>query len=183
MKKNICLAAGIAVLLLGNPPSDVHAEGRVRYHGWGGGPHWGWRDPYWGWGGPYWGWNEEYLVIDTRPSFIVLPGYGFSVSVGTPYDMIYYDKLYYIYNNNNWYSSRFYRGPWVVIEEDHLPDVIKHNRIEEIRKARNVESDNKKNKNDGNQDNRGHHGDINSGKNLNNSHGETPLHGNEKNDN
>ena len=158
MKKNICLAAGIAGILLSTAPTGANAEGRLRYHGWGVGP-------YWGWSNPYWGWNGGYLVIDTRPSFIVLPGYGFSVSVGTPYDMIYYDNLYYTYNNNYWYSSPAYLGPWVVIHENDLPDIIRNHSFDDIRKARD-----KQLPNNGNQDNTGHHGDINGSKNLNDTH-------------
>ena len=163
MKINICLAAGIAGILLGTAPSVAHAESRLRYHGWGGrtywggGPYWGWRGSYWGRGNPYWGWNGGYLVIDARPSFVVLPGYGFSVSVGTPYDMIYYDNLYYTWNNNCWYSSPAYRGPWVVIHENDLPDVIRKYSVDDIRKARDNESPNNNSK-----DQLGHHGDINS---------------------
>ncbi len=176
MKKNICLVAGIAGILLASAPTGAHAEGRLRYHGWGGGPHWGfrgpyfgWARPYWGWGVPYWGWNGGYLVIDTRPSFIVLTGYGFSVSVGTPVDMIYYDNLYYTYNNNSWYSSTAYRGPWVVIHENDLPDIIKKHSIDDIRKARDNDSPN-----NAVQDKQGHHGDINDSRNLNDSPRGTP---------
>ena len=155
MKKNICLAAGIAGILLATIPSVVQADGRNHVHGWGGRPYWGWR-------APYWGWNGGYLVIDTPPSFIVLPDYGFSVSIGTPYEIIYYENFYYIYHNNDWYSSSFYRGPWVVIQESNLPDIIRKHRIEDIRKTRDIET-----RNNAHQDNRGHRGDINSSKNLN----------------
>lgn len=165
MKNNICLAAGIAGILLSTSPTGANAEGRLRYHGWGGGPYWGWRGSYWGWGNPYWGWSGGYLVIDTRPSFIVLPGYGFSVSIGTPYDMIYYDNLYYTYHNNYWYSSPAYRGPWVVIHENDLPDLIRKHSFDDIRKARDSQSPN-----NGNQDNTEHHGDIDGSKNLNDTH-------------
>ena len=98
MTKNICLAVGLAGLLFGIAPSTVHADGRIRYRGWGSGPHWEW--------------NGGYFIIDIRPSFIVLSDYGFSVSVGNPYDIIYYDNLYYTYVNNYWYSSPAYR--WYV---------------------------------------------------------------------
>ena len=182
MKKNVCIVAGIAGILLGAASSGAHAEGRMRYHGRESGPYWGWRssywewgDPYWGWRGPYWRWNGGYLVIDTRPSFIVLPGYGFSVSVGTPYDMIYYDNLYYIYNNKSWYSSPACRGPWVIIQEDNIPDIIRKHNIDDIRKARDLEL-----QTDGNQDNRGHHSDVNSSKNLNDTHLESRSIDNDK---
>ena len=133
----------------------------------GGGPYWV-GGPYWGWDGPYWGWNGGYFVIDTRPSFIVLPGYGFSVSVGTPYDIIYYDKIYYICNNNYWYSSPDYHGPWVVIEAEKLPDIIRKYRIDDIRKARDIEYQDK-----GNKDSNGHHNDINGSKQINDNYRDT----------
>ena len=182
MKKNICLAAGVAGILLASAPSGAHADGRFRYHGLGRGPHWGWRssywglgEPYWGWGGPNWGWNGAYRVIDTRPGFIVLPAYGFSVSIGTPYDMIYYDNLYYAYNNNCWYSSPAYRGPWVVIHENDLPDVIRKHNIDDIRKARDNESPDSAVK-----EKQGQHGDINGSNNLNDTPRDTPSNDSDK---
>jgi len=178
VKKNICLAAGIAGILLATAPSVVQAAGRNHVHGWGGRPYWGWRASYWGWDRPYWGWNGGYLVIDTPPSFEVLPDYGFSVSIGTPYDIIYYDNLYYIYNNNDWYSSSFYRGPWVVIRESNLPEIIRKHRIEDIRKTREIESHT-----NAHQDNRGHRGDINSSKNQNDTHSDRRSNDSEKKDN
>jgi len=166
MKKNICLAAGIAGILLGTFPTGAHAEGRMHSREWRGGSHWGgrgsygvWRRPYWVWGNPYWAWNGGYLVIDTRPSFIVLPGYGFSVSLCTPYDMIYYDHLYYIYNNKFWYSAPDCRGPWVVIHENDLPDIIRKHNLDDIREARDIESRTN-----------GDHGDLDNSKNQNDTH-------------
>jgi len=172
VKKNICLAAGIAGILLATATAVVQADGRnhVRVWGsrphWGGRPYWGLRASYWGWDRPYSGWNGGYLVIDTPPSFKVLPDYGFSVSIGTPYDIIYYDNLYYIYNNNDWYSSAFYRGPWVFIQESNLPEVIRKHHIEDIRTTRDIES-----RNNTNSENRGHRSDINSSKNINDARG------------
>ena len=176
VKKNICLAAGVAGILLATVPSVVQADGRFHNRGWGVRPYWGGRP--WGWRDPYWGWNGGYLVIDTRPSFIVLPEYGFSVSLGIPYDIIYYDNLYYIYNNNYWYSSSFYSGPWVVIQENNLPDIIRKNRIEDIRNTRDIES-----RNNAHQDSRGHHGDINGSRNLNNTHSDNHSNDSDKKDN
>ena len=184
MKKNICLTALIIGVVIITSPFIVQADGRGPGGG-GGGPHGGggayWRGgphrgggpywvggPYWGWDGPYWGWNGGYFVIDTRPSFIVLPGYGFSVSVGTPYDIIYYDKIYYICNNNYWYSSPDYHGPWVVIEAEKLPDIIRKYRIDDIRKARDIEYQDK-----GNKDSNGHHNDINGSKQINDNYRDT----------
>jgi len=148
MKKRIWLVAGIAGILLGNLTTASQAEARYYRE---------WRRPYWGWGGPYWGWGGLSFVIDTRPNFVVLPDYGFSVAVGSPYDMIYYDNLYYIYNNNYWYRSSLYNGPWVVVKEENLPDKIKSRNLEDIKRARDLES-----RNNDSQKQKGHRDDKNS---------------------
>jgi hypothetical protein len=61
------------------------------------------------------------IVISSRPEFIDLTGQGFSVSIGSLYDMISYGNRYYLYQNGGWYNSSDYRGPWVSIEENRLP--------------------------------------------------------------
>ncbi|MEI8033149.1 MAG: hypothetical protein WCH05_07390 [Chlorobiaceae bacterium] len=126
MKSRIWLAAGIAGAVLGTFSMDAHADGWRHYRGW------GW--PYGGRGGGI------SFVIDTRPNFVVLPSYGFSVAVGSPYDMLYYDNLYYIYNNAVWYRSSYYSGPWVVVREESLPETIRRERIEDIRRRRDTEA-------------------------------------------
>ena len=168
MKKNICLAAGIAGVLLGTLPSVLQADGRMHGRGWGAGPSWGW-------GGPYWGWHGRYVVIDERPSFIVLPDYGLSVSVGTSYDILYYDNLYYVYDNADWFSSPDYRGPWVPLQDNELPDVIRKHRVEDIRKVRDMEFQKK-----GNAYKRNNQRDIQHSRNLNESHSDTPSNDSEE---
>jgi hypothetical protein len=133
MKIRIWLAAGVAgILLSGNFSTTSQAEGRIHYRGWGR-AHWGIR-------GNYWSWSEPCFVIDTRPTFVILPNYGLSVAVGNPFDIIYYDNLYYIYNNSYWYRSSFYNGPWIVIREESLPYKIKGQRLEDILRARDIAS-------------------------------------------
>ncbi len=111
-----------------------------------------------GWGRPHRGWGGGLnFVIDTRPNFVPLPRYGFSAAVGTPYDLFYYDNVYYIYNNNGWYRSSYYGGPWVVIQEESLPDKIRSQRLEDIRRSREMESPGGEPR-----QGRGHHEDKNS---------------------
>lgn len=90
------------------------------------------------------------IVISSRPNFIDLPDQGFSISVGSPYDIINYDNRYYLYQNGGWYNSSDYRGPWVTIDENRLPERIRRHRIEDIRRSRDVEyrkHDNRDNRN------------------------------------
>lgn len=74
MKKTIWLVLGVAGMLPGNPATDVQAEVNVQVSTR----------------------NRPSFVIDRRPSFINLRTQGFSVFVGSPYDIIYYGNRYYI---------------------------------------------------------------------------------------
>ncbi|NTV06561.1 MAG: BcpO-related WXXGXW repeat protein [Chlorobiaceae bacterium] len=118
MKKNIWLVAGIVGVLFGSFPLNSQ-EGFSMSSRRGGGVS---------------------IVIGSQPNFIDLPDQGFSVSVGSPYDIINYDNRYYIYQDGSWYNSRDYRGPWVVIRENRLPDRIRRHRPEDIRRYRDAES-------------------------------------------
>lgn len=118
MKKTIWLALGVAGMLLGNPATDVQAEVNVQVSTR----------------------NRPSFVIDRRPSFINLRTQGFSVSVGSPYDIIYYGNRYYIYQDGSWYRSWNYRGPWSYIRSNRLPSRIRRHNIGDIRRYRDSES-------------------------------------------
>ena len=132
MKKNIWFVAGLAGLLLGTFPLNSQ-EGFSMSPRRGGGVS---------------------IVIGSQPNFIDLPDQGFSVSVGSPYDIINYDNRYYIYQDGSWYNSRDYRGPWVVIQENNLPDRIRKHRPADIRRYRDTESRRRGNGNFNNQNQR-----------------------------
>jgi hypothetical protein len=76
------------------------------------------------------------LPIAQRPEFLYLPSLGFSVSVGIPFDIIYYGEHYYIFQNGLWYCSSAHDGPWSVIEISRVPDRIRMYRYDEIRHYR-----------------------------------------------
>ncbi len=117
MKKQIWLAAGIAGMLLANPAADAKAAINVQIST---GSH-------------------PSFVINSAPNFIYLRGQGFSVSIGNPYDMVYYGRYYYIYHNNRWYRSSNYHGPWVLLRNNRLPYQIRRHRWEDIRRYRDIE--------------------------------------------
>jgi hypothetical protein len=114
MKKNILLIAGIGAMLFANSPTDVRGEVGIRIGV-------GDRDRHR---------HRMDFVIDTRPDFIFLPERGFYVSVGSPYDIIYYGGRYYLYRDGSWYLSPDYRGPWMLVMDYDLPYRIRRHRVE-----------------------------------------------------
>jgi hypothetical protein len=133
MKKNIWFVAGIVGVLFSSLPLNSQ-EGFSMSTRRGGGVS---------------------IVIGSQPNFIDLPDQGFSVSVGSPYDVVRYDDRYYVYQDGSWYNSRDYRGPWVIIQQDRLPDRIRRHRPEDIRRYRDAESQRRGNFNNQNQRNDG----------------------------
>ncbi len=123
MKKYIWLVAGITGMLLSSPTAYAHVEVCMSSSG-----------------------HRPTFIIDTRPDFIELPDQGFSVSIGSPYDIITYDNWYYINQNGSWYRSSDYRGPWVDINENALPSKIRRHRLEDIRRYRDTEYRNNENR-------------------------------------
>ena len=117
MKKHIWLAVGITGMLLGIPPADAKAAININISAS----------------------SRPSFIINSPPSFIYLRTQGFSVSVGSPYDIVYYGKRYYIYHNGHWYRSYYYRGPWVLILDSGLPYQIRRYRWDDIRRYRDIE--------------------------------------------
>lgn len=117
MKKSIWLAAGIAGMLLGNPSADTLAEVNVQISVG----------------------DRPSFVIDSAPSFIYLRTQGFSISIESPYDIIYYSNRYYLYYRGHWYRSSNYHGPWILVMNNRLPYQIRRHRWEDIRRYRDVE--------------------------------------------
>ena len=101
------------------------------------------------------------FFLSTRPDFISLSDYGFSISVGSPYDIILYRDLYYINQNGIWYCSPNYRGPWAIVRENRLPSRIKSRRWEDIRRTRDIEYRRHNDRFDHNRDNRDNRNDRN----------------------
>jgi hypothetical protein len=91
------------------------------------------------------------IVVSSEQSFIDLPDQGFSVSIGSPDDIINYDNRYYMHRNGSWYNSSDYRGSWTVIRDNDVPDRIRRHRPEDIRRFRDNESRRRGNVNNQNQ--------------------------------
>ena len=117
MNKQILLAFGISGLFLFYPQPEVRA-GIPLAMGVRGGPD---------------------ISLEIRPDFIYLDDYGFAVSYGSPYDLLYYDDYYFVYRNGYWYRSRDYRGPWGRMRRDELPPAIGRHSWDDIHRRREIE--------------------------------------------
>jgi len=115
MKKNIWFVIGILGIFSGAPSIDAVAGINI------------------------YAIHNPSIVIKIHPMFINLPGWGISVSVGSPYDILCYGKLYYIYHPNSWYRSPDGGGPWFLVKDRHLPSRIRRHSIAEIRRFRDAE--------------------------------------------
>jgi len=115
IKKNSLLVAGIAGMLFGLSYSNGRADTHISNE------------------------NSVHFAIDEKTGFIFIPGYGFSVSVNNPYDIIFFENLYYLFRDGVWYRSAFYRGPWDVIQKDGVPDNIRSQRWDDIKQFRDNE--------------------------------------------
>ena len=116
MNKKIWLAAGITGMLLGNSPANAVELCMSP------GPR-----------------DRVSFVISSQPNFVNLPDQGFSVSIGSPYDIITYDNWYYINQNGYWYRASDYRGPWGRVNDNGIPERIRRYRMEDIRRYRDTE--------------------------------------------
>ncbi len=117
MKNKLLILAGVTGMLMTSPTADALADVRVNI---GGGP-------------------RKTIVIDRPPAFIRLASHGFSVSVGAPYDIVLSGNFYYLYDRGQWYRSARYNGPWKALRVRELPPRIRHYRIEQIRRFRDIE--------------------------------------------
>lgn len=94
---------------------------------------------------PYYGYQSEVIeeplidepvVIQEPPEFIMPPELGFYVAVGIPYDLFFFNNVYYFCSGNIWYSSPYYNGPWTRRYYTDIPYVLGRYPFDRIRHHR-----------------------------------------------
>jgi hypothetical protein len=55
------------------------------------------------------------------PELVQVPGYPVYYAPGSSMNYFFYDGLYWVYQNNEWYSSEWYNGPWSGIQPYDVP--------------------------------------------------------------
>ncbi|NTV07651.1 MAG: hypothetical protein HGA81_03475, partial [Chlorobium limicola] len=83
--------------------------------------------------------SDYWFDQSQRFDFIYVPELGFSVSIGSPWDILFYDNYYYAFRNGMWYRSSNYRGPWVSHNHSRVPHNILRRNWGDIRKYRDFE--------------------------------------------
>lgn len=66
------------------------------------------------------------IRIESPPEFLLIPSLGMHISIGAPYDIFYLDGFYFYFDNNRWYRSSNYQGPWGYVDRRHLPKQMRN---------------------------------------------------------
>ncbi len=79
------------------------------------------------------------VIIEEPPVFLYPAQLGFAVAVGIPYDLIYIEGRYYLYDDDIWYVGSRYDGPWTVVKHKHLPPGLRKHKVKYIHDCRDRE--------------------------------------------
>ncbi len=59
--------------------------------------------------------------IPVYPNLVPVPGYPVYYDPAANSNYFFYDGLYWVYQDDNWYSSSWYNGPWQLTDPDQVP--------------------------------------------------------------
>lgn len=61
------------------------------------------------------------IHLPAYPQLQRVPGYPVYYAPGAPGNYFFYDGLYWVFEDDNWYYSSWYNGPWYVMEPMYVP--------------------------------------------------------------
>ena len=61
------------------------------------------------------------INLPTYPRLVRVPGYPVYYAPGVPSNYFFYDGLYWVFDGDNWYESRWYNGPWGLVDPFDVP--------------------------------------------------------------
>jgi hypothetical protein len=59
--------------------------------------------------------------MSTYPTLVAIPGYPVYYDPQVDENYFFYDGLYWVYGDDNWYSSPWYNGPWDLVSPAYVP--------------------------------------------------------------
>lgn len=62
--------------------------------------------------------------VSTYPEMVVVPGYPVYYAPRLSYNLFFYDGYYWLYQDDYWYISTWYNGPWSMVEPELVPVFI-----------------------------------------------------------
>ncbi|MFZ2160937.1 MAG: hypothetical protein WAW02_01850 [Sideroxyarcus sp.] len=64
------------------------------------------------------------INLPVYPELVVVPGYPVYYAPQLEANFFFYDGVYWIYQDDNWYESSWYNGPWVLVDPVFVPVFI-----------------------------------------------------------
>ena len=64
------------------------------------------------------------INLPVYPDLVVVPGYPVYYAPRLDANYFFYDGLYWVYQDDNWYASSWYNGPWSFVEPEIVPVYI-----------------------------------------------------------
>lgn len=64
------------------------------------------------------------INLSTYPNLVVVPGYPVYYAPGLDANFFYYDGMYWVYQDDNWYVGSWYNGPWWFVAPEAVPVFI-----------------------------------------------------------
>ena len=64
------------------------------------------------------------INLPIYPELVVVPGYPVYYAPQEEMNFFFYDGMYWVYENDNWYSGFWYNGPWWFVEPEFVPVFI-----------------------------------------------------------
>jgi hypothetical protein len=61
------------------------------------------------------------IELQAYPQFEVIRGYPAYYASQLDANLFFYDGMYWVYQNDNWYSSSWYNGPWWIVRPELMP--------------------------------------------------------------
>lgn len=64
------------------------------------------------------------INLSTYPQLVAVPGYPVYYAPRLESNYFFYDGMYWVYQDDSWYASSWYNGPWVVVYPEAVPVFI-----------------------------------------------------------
>lgn len=61
------------------------------------------------------------INLPAYPDLVRVPGYPVYYAPRLSANFFFYDSMYWVYQDDNWYASSWYNGPWGLVERDYVP--------------------------------------------------------------
>jgi hypothetical protein len=64
------------------------------------------------------------INLPVYPRLVAVPGYPVYYAPGVNSNYFFYDGLYWVFNDDGWYSSSWYNGPWDFVDPAFVPSYV-----------------------------------------------------------